>query len=584
VRLSILDLSAAGHQPMADSSGRFVLTYNGEVYNFQDLREELLCRHGPIAWRGGSDTEVIVEGFAREGKPFLARMNGIFALAIFDQAERVLYVLRDPLGIKPLFVTEQNGAVCFGSEIKALTALPGVRRTLRRQSLADQLAFMYVPEPYTPYEEILKVEPGVCLSFRQGGLIAAERLFQALDEPIKLSSKSDAIERLRSAFAAAVERQLVADVPVSLFLSGGLDSSAVAQQIMVSGANVRNAYTIAFRDEDRRLDGQSEDLKYARLMSKRLGIRLDVIEAQENFVEELPRLVAYMEDGFSDPAAINTYLISSRARQAGVKVLLSGQGADEFLGGYRRYVAERLLASVPRTLHTPLAHIARAVSNATAGRLNAVSRRAARLAGFTDLPPNERLFSMYSWTTPQVIEGLFSAPVDWTGDAAFKARFDLHRDRNVLDAMMRLDEWYDLMSLNLCYTDRMSMAVGVEVRVPFLDFELVQLMRSIPVGWKVHRGQGKHVFKKAMEGILPREVIYREKAGFSLPIRAWLRRASSFVDDWLGDERLRRQGIFNAAAVHRLVVEQRSGQVDRASTLFTLICQQVWLDHELETA
>lgn len=578
VRLSILDLSLAGHQPMADASGRFVISYNGEVYNYRDLQAAIVQRHGPIAWKSGTDTEVIVEGFAREGVDFLNRLNGIFAMAIYDTQERLLYVLRDPIGIKPLFITEQMGRVFFCSELKGLLALPNLKRTLRLESLADQLAFMYVPEPQTLYHEFRKVEPGVCFIYRDGKEVGAKALLAHLHEGMDLSSEDETVECLRTAFATAVQRQIVADVPVSLFLSGGLDSSAVAQQAVQCGANINDAYTIAFSYADRKHDAQSDDLHYARLMANRLGLDLHIIPAKQDFVSLLPELIRFMEDGFTDPAAINTFLISAGARSAGVKVMLSGQGADEYLGGYRRYQAERLLRSLSAPLRSALAVLGRLAAHQLPERFNATSRRLARLACLANQSPTARLLGMYTWTAPETIKDLLIAAPPWTGGATFEALFDTYSDNGILDAMMKVDQRYDLMSLNLCYTDRMSMAVGVEARVPFLDFDLVRVMNAIPVELKVKGKEGKYVLKKAMEPYLPREIIYREKAGFGLPLRAWLQNSNEMIKRYLDSDRVERQGLFKLVAVQRIIDEQMNGVADHANTLFTLLCQQIWLE------
>jgi asparagine synthase (glutamine-hydrolysing) len=578
VRLAILDLSSAGHQPMADGTSRYQICYNGEIYNFRNLQAGLVQRHGAIIWKSGTDTEIIVEGFAREGVSFLNRLNGIFALAIYDTQERLLHVLRDPLGIKPLFITEQNQGVFFCSELKGLLAFPNLKRTLRRESLADQIAFMFVPEPHTMYNEFRKVEPSICFSYRDGKQVAAHRLFTHLNEPMKMSSEMEAIECLQSVFAIAVQRQLVADVPVSLFLSGGLDSSAVAQQAVQYGASIKDAYTIAFSEADRKLDAQSDDLHYARLMANRLGVDLRVIEAKVDFIKLLPELMNFMEDGFTDPAAINTYLISAGARRAGVKVMLSGQGADEYLGGYRRYQAEGLLRRFPVSVRSVLAFSGQIVSRRLPQRFNATRRRLARFADLASQSTQSRQLGMHIWTAPDTIRELLPTSPFWTGDAEFGTLLDTYADDDIIAAMMKTDQHYDLLSLNLCYTDRMSMAVGVEARVPFLDFDLVRVMNAIPVGLKLKGWQGKYILKKAMEPLLPKEVIYREKAGFGLPIRSWLNTSSEMVSCYLDNERIKRQGIFSPSIVRKIIAEQREGRADHSYTIFTLLCQQIWLE------
>lgn len=578
-RLSIIDLSQAGHQPMWDQRRRYVMSYNGETYNFPDLRRGLEERHGPVNWSGSSDTEVVIEGFAREGIDFLSRLNGIFALAIYDTTERVMHVLRDPLGIKPLFATRQHGGMFFCSELKGLLALPKLERTLRRESLAEQLAFMYVPEPHSLFHQFTKVEPGVCFTFRAGELIAERRLFGWLDDAPAMRSEKEAIAALQDGFAAAVQRQMVADVPVSLFLSGGLDSSAVADQAMRAGANIRDAYTISFSDADRSLDAQSDDLFYARKMADRLGIELKVIEANSDFLGLLPDLVPFMEDGFSDPAAINTYLISAAARRNGVKVMLSGQGADEFLGGYRRYFAERAMQRIPSPVGRALAGLSSLLPANLPGPANAINRRVKRFGALAGQSPRDRMFGMYSWATPAQIGALFAAPLASQVNEQFNALVGGLNQPDCVDRMMAIDRQFDLLSLNLCYTDRMSMATGVEARVPFLDFDLVRTMNAIPAAMKVKGRQSKYIFKRAMEPRLPREIIYRSKAGFGLPIRAWMGKSSALLDHYLDEGRVAAQGIFDASAIARLRAQQNAGVADHANTLLTLVTQQMLLEH-----
>ena len=579
VRLSIIDLSAAGHQPMFDRSGRYVISFNGEIYNYQELKRALEKDYGGIGWKGHSDTEVIVEGVAREGVEFLGKLNGIFALALYDQQEQKLHLLRDPLGIKPLFVTEQSGAIFFCSELKGLMVIPELKRSLRLDSFAEQLGFMYVPEPYTLYQEFSKVEPGVCITYQKGVCVAQKYLFPKLWDVEPYVSEDEAIKAFQSTFAKAVERQLIADVPVSLFLSGGLDSSAIAWQAVNGQATIQDAYTISFSDDDQKYDLQTDDLRYARQMADYLGIKLQVITAKKSFLSLLPNLIHFMEDGFSDPAAINTYLISTHAREQGVKVMLSGQGADEFLGGYRRYLAERMLRSIPAPLLNLLSKLEKLLPVQMPGRLNAFNRRLRRFSQLAGKPVRLRILGMYSWATPNQIRELFVEPPDIDFGEAFIELLDSYHEREIVDAMLALDYHYALMSLNLCYTDRMSMATGVETRVPFLDFDLIRVMNSIPANLKVKGREGKYLLKKAMEPYLPHDVIYRSKAGFGLPIRSWLSRDDELLKCYLDGDRLKQQGLFNEHVVSQLIKEQMSGAKDHSYLLMTLLVQQVWLDN-----
>ena len=416
------------------------------------------------------------------------------------------------------------------------------------------------------------------MSYRDGRLVASQRLFDHLVPAVQLNNEDEAVEVLRAAFDAAVRRQMMADVPVSMFLSGGLDSSAVALHAVQAGAMVKDAYTIAFHQDDQRHDAQSDDLHHARIMAQRLGIELKVITAGRDFLGLLPGLVRFMEDGFSDPAAINTYLISAGARRDGIKVLLSGQGADEYLGGYRRYLAEKGLAALPRPLRTLLGSVQGLLPAALPGRFNALNRRVRRLAQLAAQTPQARLKAMYTWSPDSTVRGLMHDDPGSAADADFNAWVASHQHADMLETMMAVDRQYDLLSLNLSYTDRMSMAASVEARVPFLDFDLVRTMNAIPMAMKVQGSQGKHVFKRAMTPALPREIVYREKAGFGLPIRAWLRQGSTLVDHYLNQPRLQRQGLYNAAAVRQLLDAQFSGRADHSHTILTLLCQQLWLE------
>ncbi len=577
-RLSILDLSQSGHQPMKDATGRFVISYNGEIYNYNELKIELESRYGRINWVSKTDTEVIIEGFSREGVNFLDKLNGIFSLVIYDSHEKLLYVLRDPLGIKPVFFVEYLGSVIFCSELQGLSATNEIKLTLRLDSLAAQLAFMYVPEPYTLYNEIKKLKPGTCFVYKKGVLVSSKPLFSHLHSRLTFSNEDEIVSELKHLFSKAVDRQLMADVPVSLFLSGGLDSSAVSLEAVKKGANIRDAYTIAFSKEDQRLDAQSDDLHYARLMAEHLNLKLEVIMADNNMLSLLPEIIQYMEDGFTDPAAINTYLMCAEARKNGVKVILSGQGADEYLGGYRRYLAEKLLAKIPSPLKSTISLFADILPNQIPGRMNAINRRIKRFGKLSGKSSRDRIFGMYSWANYNEISNLFLQEVDFGYKDDFFELYELKSSNTIIDTMMNIDHHYDLMSLNLCYTDRMSMANGVEVRVPFLDFDLVRLMNSIPSDYKVRHMQGKYILKKAMESKLPHEVIYRDKAGFGMPIRSWMQNSKEMLHHYLDSNRIKKQGIFNANSIDRLLVEEFRGEKDNAHLLLTLLIQQIWFD------
>ena len=579
VRLSIIDISSAGHQPMVDASGRYVMVYNGEIYNYSDLRREIEDACGPVHWRSTTDSEVLLEGYARLGLGFLDRLNGIFALAIYDRQEQTVDLLRDPLGIKPLFYTEQHGRLFFCSELKGIVAMEGLTFSIRKQSLADQLAFMYVPEPHTLYQQVLKLQPGLLVRYSGGKRVFEKLLYANLYSPMSFQSEQDMVDTFAEAFSVAVKRQMVSDVPVSLMLSGGLDSSAVAYEAAGHGANIHNAFVIATSAKDRAWDGQGDDLAYARLMADRLGLQLEVIEAEVDFMALLSELGGFLEDGISDPAAINTYLICKAARDKGVKVLLTGQGADEFLAGYRRYLAEDYISKMSGFSKGILAALNPLIPGQVPGRLNAVMRRIKRMTSLARLPEAERVLGMYTWGTPKTIHGLL---LDSEGLDTGREFLDSFRSLPAADAvegMMLMDRAYDLLSLNLTYTDRMSMAAGVEARVPFLDFDLVRVMNSIPTAMKLKGNVTKYPLKKAMEGKLPHDVIYRSKAGFAMPVRSWLRGDSEIREKYLSRQAVERVGIFSPAKIEELWQQQVSGIKDNANLLTSLICIQSFMEN-----
>jgi asparagine synthase (glutamine-hydrolysing) len=580
-RLSILDLSAAGHQPMFDKTGRYVMSYNGEVYNYQELKLELEQAYGSIQWRSNSDSEVIIEGFARMGYKFFSKLNGIFAIAIYDNVDNFLHVIRDPLGIKPLYYTKQKGTYVFSSEMKGLLAVVSFERSIRQESLSEQLAFMYVPEPNTMYNEFFKVEPGVYNVYKKGELVSSEYGFDFLHTELGGLNERDVAKKLYNTLMQSVERQLISDVPISLFLSGGLDSSAIAYAAVNSGANVKSAYTISYSKQDTKYDLQSPDVFYASKMAKILNLDLRVIEADPDFLSMLPSIIPFMEDGISDPAAINTYIIAKAARQDGVKVMLNGQGADEYLCGYRRYRAESMISKLPSFVKSVMLGTKTFIPSSVPGYLNAHVRRLNRLLDSIGLSDEDRLPSYYTWGTNEQINNLFLNPPKNDPDARLKDFFNIHKQSDLISAMLMADQKFDLLSLNLSYTDKLGMAVGVEARVPFLDFEMVKLMNAIPNKFKIKGGIEKYILKKAMEPYLPHEVIYRQKAGFALPIRSWFRQSSPMMEKYFNESRIKKQGIFDWNIINEILKLQFENKSDNSYLIFSMLCQQIWLEREL---
>jgi asparagine synthase (glutamine-hydrolysing) len=583
VRLSIIDTTQDGHQPMLDITERFVISYNGEIYNYQTLKKNLENVYGSINWKSKTDTEVILEGFAREGVSFLSKLNGVFAFSIYDKEEKTLSVLRDPIGVKPLYFTNQKGSVYFCSELKGLLTFPHLKRTLRHQSLADQLAFMYVPEPFTMFNEFFKIEPGVLNVFQDGKLTLQRPLFDHLFDKIDFSSENKMIDSFRETFSSSVKRQLVSDVPVSILLSGGLDSSAIAYEAVKNGANIKTAYTISFLKKDSKYDKQSDDLHYAKKVADQLGLNLKIINAEPELISLLPELIPFMEDGISDPAAINTFLISEKARKDGVKVLLSGVGADEYLCGYRRCLAESIISKTPKYQKKIFSILSSLIPSSVPGRFYAAVRRIHSFSFSLKQEKSERLPGYYMWGKSMDIKDLFLNKSSIHPGENLKKFFESNSCKNTLETMLLADQKFDLLSLNLSYTDKMTMISGVEARAPFLDLQMIKLMNSIPISMKLKGIEQKHILKKVMESCLPKGVVYRKKAGFALPIRAWFRKRNEIIERYFNFNRIKKQGIFDPNKIEEILENQFSGKKDYSYLLFSMLCQQIWLDKQFKT-
>lgn len=574
-RLSILDLSTAGAQPMTSFQGRYVICYNGEVYNYQTLKKDITEKYGFNEWSGNSDTEVILQGVEFEGVKFLNKLNGDFAIVIYDKQTKIIYALRDPVGKKPLFYSVSSGEISFCSEISGIVATGVVTRSLDTNALAEQLSFMYVTEPNTLYSSIKKFKPGILYTFKETECVEEISLFEDLKPPVQILENPE--NDLRRLILESVERQVVSDVPVGLFLSGGLDSSIVAAALKETGKTIHSAYTISLNQADLKKDGQSDDLYYAKKVAELYGIKLKVVDAKRDFLSDLPNLIQYMEDGFTDPAALNTYILSSFAKNDGVSVVLTGQGADEYLGGYRRYLVGIKSLGGNDGLRKIISLLLSCTPVNILPLPEKIKRRINRVKILLKGSRAERLFGLYSWTSQDAVNQILSDKVSSSQEKLYKL-FDQYSDREILDALMLVDHQYDLLSLNLTYTDRMSMAAGVEARVPLLDHELIRFYNQTPSAEKVKNMSSKHILKKAAEGLLPNEIIYREKAGFGLPLRAWLKGENEALNHYLDNKRIERQGIFNPSKVKQIKLEQESGKVDWSYTIMTLLCQQMLID------
>lgn len=609
-RLSIIDLSSDGAQPMgvrcprcgvhadpaAPDDGLW-LTYNGEIYNFPELRAELLSRGHRFGSR--TDSEVLLHLYAEEGPAMLERLNGIFALALYDgrpsgQRDGVrpgdVLLARDGLGVKPLYYAALAEGLLFASEIKSLLQCERVPREVDPAALHHHLAYLWAPAPYTMLKGVRKLRPGYALLVRDGA-VAREWCHYDLPygRPALEGSEDEIAAELARQVEAATARQMVSDVPVGAFLSGGLDSSAVVAMMRRVRPDYRpRCYSIGFRG-DADVDGNPADLPYARRVAEHLGVDLCVLELEADAIRHLGRMLYHLDEPQADPAPINALLIAERARADGTTVLLSGAGGDDLLSGYRRHYAlrmERAWSWLPRPLRRGLATSARWAGEGGGGTglmARPAARRAAKAFAHADLSADARIASYFWWSGEAVRRALYTPALSQatrgvqTAEPLLNSLARIPGERDPLNRMLYLEAKHFLADHNLNYTDKTGMAAGVEVRVPLLDRELVDFATRIPTSMKQRGRVGKAVFKRAMEPYLPHDVIYRPKSGFGAPLRRWLHgELRDQVQDALGPESLARRGWFEPSAVARLVEQDRRGQVDAAYTVFALVCVELW--------
>jgi asparagine synthase (glutamine-hydrolysing) len=594
-RLAILDLSPAGHQPMESADGRWVVVFNGEIYNHAELRRRL-GDHRP--WRGHSDTEVLLEAVSQWGVDrALASFDGMFAIALWDRVERVLYLARDRLGEKPLYWARSGGRVLFGSELKALKAHPAFDTAIDRDALSLYMRLGWIPAPHTIYRAARKLMPGTLLAIKGGGkgrsqgeADSVRAFWSARDRAQAVAGTftggaAAASERLNQLLRASVALRMQADVPVGVFLSGGIDSSVTAAVMQeLAGAPV-HTFTIAFDV------AAIDESHHARAVAEHLGtVHTEVPITDDDALALVPELPRIWDEPFADPAQLPTCLLAQATRRS-VTVALSGDGADELFGGYGTYRSlpcdlARLQAVPPglRRLAGPLSRLPAGPVNAAAALATLMGRRHRSYPGFrlrrslerlaaSDLP--QLLGLHYSrWAgMPEVVLGGRPASSVFDDPARQPALDDPALLAMVLDALAYLPD-------DLCVkTDRATMAFSLEARLPFLDHAIVEFAWSLPTGLKIEGEVGKTVLREVLYRYVPRALVDRPKMGFEVPIGRWL---SGRLKDWAGDllseDRLRRQGLLDAALVSARWHDHRMGRKTMANELWHALMFQAWVE------
>ena len=599
-RLAILELSGSGHQPMKSTSGRYVLTYNGEIYNHLELRKDLNKINPLLSWNGASDTETLLACFDEWGiKDTISNLSGMFAMAVWDKELNQLSLIRDRLGEKPLYYGWQgdgaNKTFIFGSELKPLKNHPQFENNIDRNSLALYMRYNYVPAPHSIYENIMKLEPGMLATITlASGSLLKEKYWDALSvakEGLKnpfQGNEDSATDELEKILKKSISQQMLSDVPLGAFLSGGVDSSLVVALMQEESTRPVKSFTIGFDEEE------FNEAEYAKKVANHIGTEhTDLYVSSKQALDIIPDLPKFYSEPFSDSSQIPTYLVSSLARKD-VTVSLSGDGGDELFCGYNRYIFTsklwKSIKSSPLALRKSLArNVNKIPNNWINNSFSALNRITPKIFNAIQLGDkfqkginvldSENINELYkrlisNWHDPSsiVINGV-------EGKTIF-SKDDYSLDEfNVIQKMMYIDSVTYLPDDILTKVDRAAMAVSLETRVPFLDHKVVEFSWRLPDSMKLKNGVGKWLLREVLYRHVPRELIERPKMGFGVPIGLWLKGPlKDWAEELLDETRLHSDGLFHPSLVRKMWNEHLSGVRNWQSQLWAVLMFQAWLE------
>ncbi|MGD9574873.1 asparagine synthase (glutamine-hydrolyzing) [uncultured Desulfovibrio sp.] len=581
-RLSIIDLSGGG-QPMHSADGQMTVTFNGEIYNYAELKEQLTALGGQF--QTSSDTEVILEGYRIWGPDCLSRFDGMFAFALWDNQQRRLFCARDRFGKKPFFYTVQHGRLYFASELTGIEQLRHLSLTMNPQAVMRYLAYEYVPTPHSVYTEVQSLPPSHMLLLQDGNLSISRYWDMPMPDESDRRSDNELCEELRFLLSRAVRRRMVSDVPLGVFLSGGIDSSIVAGLMARQSSTAIKTFSIGFSE------ASYDESRYARIVAKAFATdHHERVLSAEECADTLPGIISRMDVPMADASVAPTWLLSGVTREK-VTVALGGDGADELWAGYEHYIGFKVAQwynAAPSALRKGIIEPLAQLLPSSAGYINP------RLAVATFLraahaPAWQRVQTMLTAFTPDMQESIL--------DSAFKAQqpgflapevlfaptrehYDHWQPQNAATPLARAFHVYArqfMLDDILVKVDRCSMLHSLEVRAPFLDKDAAEFAARLPVSRKLHGFKRKWLLKKAFAELLPDEILYRNKRGFQIPVAQWLRgRMRPLMEDLLSESTLKAQGIFNHQAVRALMDEHVSGRADLRKPLWTLLVFQLW--------
>lgn len=583
-RLSIIDLSPAGRQPMHTADNTIYITFNGEIYDYKYHRKEL--ENKGYRFASQTDTEVLLYLYEEYGIDFLNRINGMFALGLWDSRRRVLLLARDHAGIKPLYYWHNHGQLIFASEIKALLQVPGIDRSLNEATVTSYLSLLWVPGNETMLKSIRKIEPGHYLLW-ENGKVTEKKWFSLSYVANEKRTECEWVECVHDTLMKVTQRQMVSDVPLGAFLSGGIDSSSLVTFMRQAYPDREIAcYTLSFEQNGRSREGFERDLPYAERVAKTLGVTLNHRMLGPQIINLLPKIVYFMDEPDADPTAILTYLIPKIAKEDGTTVLLSGTGGDEVFFGYRSHQAYRLFEQykfVPRWLLNLLLSTCSATSSVLQGAQSPIARRTRKFRQGILKNGLDRHLSLVDWSNNDTRKSVMSPEFydvsnykNYTYDCLskyfveFSGCGDINRHTEILKQTF-------LAAHNFLYNDKCAMASSIEIRVPFMDVEMLKLSAEIPENLQLKNNTTKYLLKKSMERYLPSDVIYRSKTGFGPPLRDWVISLDGMINEYLSESNLRQRGIFDTDTVHKVIEENRHNKADHAYLIYAMLNLEIWM-------
>jgi len=579
-RLSIIDVSG-GDQPIHNEARTVWVVFNGEIYNYRELRRDLQARGHAFYTR--SDTEVVLHLYDEHGAGCLDFLRGMFAFAIWDEVERSLFLARDRVGKKPILYSHQsNGDLIFGSEFTALLEHPSISREVDYDAIDSYLSYLCVPAPQTAFKQIRKLEPGHWLRWKDGGIETRRYWLPDFNKKIKISEE-EAIEETTRILRESTKMRLISEVPLGAFLSGGVDSSAVVALMAQESSEPVKTFSIGFEEQD------FSELKYARKVAEHVGAEYNEFIVRPNALEVLPTLVEHYGEPYADSSAIPTYYVSKETRHH-VTVALNGDGGDESFGGYERYAAMQFAETYqkfPRSIRKALIEMPVNWLPSSETKKTRV-RDLQRFVMAANLPRNERY---YYWMS--TIKDRFKAELytdnfkhEIRDNDAFRFLEQWYKTANgtgVLDATLLTDQMTYLPNDLLVKVDIASMANSLEARSPFLDHKLIEFAASLPETLKMRRFQTKYLLKKVAARLVPREVIYRKKMGFGVPIGSWFRgEMKEFVRSTLLSEKAMTRGITDPSVVRRYIAHHNDGTLDHTHQIWSLLMLELWFQRFID--